>query len=52
MSYNFMAAVIICSDLEPKKTKEDLNDSDNHSGLITHAESDILECEVKKAKRN
>ena len=39
--------------LEPKKTKKkDLNDSDNHNGLITHLESDILECEVKKVKRN
>ena len=38
--------------LEPKKTKKDLNDSDNNNGLITHLESDILECEVKKVKRN
>ena len=25
----------------------DLNDPDNHDGLITHLELDILECEVK-----
>ena len=25
---------------------EDLLDSDNHDGVITHIESDILECEV------
>ena len=27
--------------------KTDLNDPDNHDGMITHLESDILECEVK-----
>ena len=27
--------------------KKDLNDSDNHNGVITHLEPDILECEVK-----
>ena len=27
--------------------KNDLNDSDNHHGVITHLEPDILECEVK-----
>ena len=26
-----------------------LNDPDNHDGMITHLESDILECEVKWA---
>ena len=30
-------------------TKKDLNDSDNHDGVITHLESDILKCEVKWA---
>ena len=29
--------------------KKDLNDLDNHNGVITHLESDILECEVKWA---
>ena len=29
--------------------KKDLHDSDNHDGVITHLESDILECEVKWA---
>ena len=29
--------------------KKDLHDPDNHSGLITHLEPDILECEVKWA---
>ena len=27
--------------------KKDLNDTDNHDGVITHLEPDILECEVK-----
>ena len=27
--------------------KKDLHDSDNHNGVVTHLESDILECEVK-----
>ena len=30
-------------------TKKDLNDPDNPSGVITHLEPDILECEVKWA---
>ena len=30
-------------------TKKDLNDSDNHDGIIAHLEPDILECEVKWA---
>ena len=29
--------------------KKDLHDQDNHDGVITHLESDILECEVKWA---
>ena len=29
--------------------KKDLNDPDNHYGVITHLEPDILECEVKWA---
>ena len=29
--------------------KKDLNDSDNHDGVITHLETDILECKVKWA---
>ena len=27
--------------------KKDLHNSDNHNGVITHLEPDILECEVK-----
>ena len=29
--------------------KKDLNDTDNHDGVITHLEPDILECEFKWA---
>ena len=29
--------------------KKDLHDQNNHDGVITHLEPDILECEVKRA---
>ena len=29
--------------------KKDLHDPDNHNGMITHLEPDILECQVKWA---
>ena len=29
--------------------KKDLHDPDNHHGVITHLEPDVLECEVKRA---
>ena len=29
--------------------KKDLHDADNHDGVVTHLEPDILECEVKWA---
>ena len=32
--------------------KKYLNDPDNHDGVITHLEPDILECEVQKALRS
>jgi len=32
--------------------KKDLNDPDNHYGMITHLEPDILECEVKWASES
>ena len=32
--------------------KKDLNDPDNHDGMITHLEPDILECKVKCALGN
>ena len=32
--------------------KKDLHDPDNHDGVITHVEQDILECEVKWALKS
>ena len=32
-----------------ERYKKDLHDQDNHNGVITHREPDILECEVKWA---
>ena len=32
--------------------RKDLHDSDNYAGVITHLESDILECEVKWTLRS
>ena len=32
--------------------KKDLHDPDNHDGVITHLEPDILQCEVKRALGN
>ena len=34
---------------EEELYKKDLHDQDNHNGVITHLEPDILECEVKWA---
>ena len=34
---------------ERLKKKKNLNDPDNHDGVVTHLEADILECEVKWA---
>ena len=31
------------------KKKKGLHDSDNHDGVVTHLEPDVLECEVKWA---
>ena len=32
--------------------KKDLHDQDNHNGVITHLEPDVLECEVKWASKS
>ena len=32
--------------IQKNYTKKDLHDPDNHDGVITHLEPDILECEV------
>ena len=38
-----------CEEYMEELYKKDLNDRDNHDGVITHLESDILEWEVKWA---
>ena len=35
--------------MQKNYTKKDLHDPDNHNGVITHLEPDILECKVKRA---
>ena len=40
-----------CKNTE-KLYKKDPHDPDNHDGVITHLEPDILECEVKWALRS
>ena len=37
------------SEFSTELYKKDLHDPDNHGGVITHLEPDILECEVKWA---
>ena len=38
-----------CQEYTKELYKKDLHDWDNHDGVITHLEPDILECEVKRA---
>ena len=38
-----------CQEYTEEWYKKDLHDPDNHDGVITHLEPDILECEVKWA---
>ena len=38
-----------CLEYTEELYKKDLHDPDNHDGVITHLELDILECEVKWA---
>ena len=38
-----------CQGYTEEVYKKDLHDSDNHDGVITHLEPDVLECEVKWA---
>ena len=38
-----------CQEYTEELYKNDLHDPDNHDGVITHLEPDILECEVKWA---
>ena len=38
-----------CQEYTGELYKKDLHDPDNHDGVITHLEPDILECKVKWA---
>ena len=38
-----------CQEYTEELYKKDLHDPDNHDGVITNLEPDILECEVKSA---
>ena len=38
-----------CQEYREELYKKDLHDPDNHNGVITHLEPDILECEFKCA---
>ena len=41
-----------CQEYTEELYKKDLHDPDNHDGVITHLEPDILECEIKWAFRS
>ena len=41
-----------CQEYTEELYKKDLHNPDNHDGVITHLEPDILECEVKWALRS
>ena len=38
-----------CQEYREELYKNDLNDPENHNGVITHLEPEILECKVKWA---
>ena len=40
-----------CQEYTEELYKKGLHDQDNHNGVITHLEPDILECEIKWALR-
>ena len=40
-----------CQEYSEELYKKDLHHPDNHDGVITHSEPDILECEVKHQQR-
>ena len=49
---NIVQEAVIKKIPRKKKYKKDLNDPDNHDGVITHLEPHILECKVKWALEN
>ena len=46
---NLTEAEEIKKNTQKNYIKKDLHDPDNHDGVITHLEPDILECEIKWA---
>ena len=44
-----MVVIQRCQEYTEELYKRDLHDPDNHNGVITHLEPDILECEIKWA---
>ena len=42
-------AISFCKEYMEELYKKDLNDQNNHDGMITHLESDIFECGLKWA---
>ena len=47
-NYHTVALILVCG-VPEELYKKDLHNPDNHDGMITHLESDILECKVKLA---
>ena len=47
-----LAEIKTCQEYTDKLYKKGLNDPDNHNGVITNLEPDIIECEVKWALRS
>ena len=46
---NFLEETSIQKKKEKERKRKGLNDPDNHDGVVTHLEPDILECKVKGA---
>ena len=51
-SSKFQKDVSFIDKIRKELYKKDLHDQDNHDGVITHLEPDILECEVKWALKS
>ena len=45
----FSVCGIFQARIHRRPVQKDLHDSDNHDGVITHLEPDILECEINRA---
>ena len=49
MHMNYVSTAMCIMSYTEDLYKKDLHNPDNHNGVITHLEPDILECEVKWA---